>query len=132
MFRNFNLVYVAKRFISAAIDTLLLLALIIPPTAFKIWETIGIFPFILYLVVVFIYGAIIRDAIVISLGKKVMRLSLRDKKSGKKPDDWKILIRNLLSPFWAIDVIGIFDRGQKFSDIFLGIEVVDDERKKKR
>ena len=129
MFRNFNLVYVAKRFISAAIDTLLLLALIIPPIAFKIWETIGIFPFILYLVVVFIYGAIIRDAILKSPGKKIMRLSLRDKKSGNKPDDWKILIRNLFTLIPFLDSFGILDGGQKYSDNFLGIEVVDVEKK---
>ena len=119
--------YKIKRGISFMIDLIIMGCMTIPLMLIdmKTLAESGISK--IYIAAVMLVVIILRDTFHKAPGKYFVRLSLRDKKTGKKPKLWKILIRNAVLPLWMVDALVLLIKKEKFSDILLGVEVVDDQ-----
>ena len=99
-----NFTIYADRFLALIIDLLSLYILIEIFIFLKVIPRISIFDFISLIVVICIWC--LKDINGKSIGKRIFKLKVIDKKTYKTLAPWKLFIRNVMLFFWIIDVIG--------------------------
>lgn len=119
--------YLIKRGISFMIDLIIMGCMTVALSLIDIKISIDSDISKIYIAIVMLAVIVLRDTFFKAPGKYFVRMSLRDKKTGKKPKLWKILIRNTVLPLWMIDGFVLLAKGERLSDFLLGVEVVDDQ-----